>query len=134
MQPIRQVEAAELMIGQNNFALIFAKALLAATPPTQLANTRRLVRAKKNEASQQLAQLERELASLQTQVRSVEESYGANTLQLTIAKAYVSRLLGSPTVRAWIGKNRPDYLAEFERMMEVQLIQDAVGVPEAAPA
>ena len=32
MAPICQVEAAELMIGQNNFSSMFAKALLIATP------------------------------------------------------------------------------------------------------
>lgn len=32
MMPPRQIEAAELMVGQNNFTGIFAKALLAATP------------------------------------------------------------------------------------------------------
>ena len=32
MAPLRQIEAAELMVGQNNFTGMFAKALLAATP------------------------------------------------------------------------------------------------------
>ncbi|MBC2660182.1 ParB N-terminal domain-containing protein [Novosphingobium flavum] len=118
MQPVRQVEAAELMIGQNNFTMMFAKALLAATPPAQLANTKRLSRAKKNDASQQLAQLERELAGLQNQVRSVEDSYGAITLQLTVAKAYVARLLANAAVRSWLNNNRPEYIAEFRNITE----------------
>lgn len=32
MSAVRQIEAADLMIGQNNFTLMFARALLAATP------------------------------------------------------------------------------------------------------
>jgi hypothetical protein len=36
MSPMRQIEAADLMIGQNNYSLIFARALLAATPEDQL--------------------------------------------------------------------------------------------------
>ncbi|MBC2668472.1 ParB N-terminal domain-containing protein [Novosphingobium piscinae] len=120
MLPARQIEAAELMIGQNNFTMMFAKALLAATPPAQLANTRRLARASKNDVSQQLAQMERELAGLQTQVKSVEDSYGSNTLELTIASGYVSRLLANPQVHAWIGANRPEYLIEFQKMSDPQ--------------
>jgi hypothetical protein len=41
MAPIRQVEAAELMIGQNNFSSMFAKALLAATNEKQLVDPRK---------------------------------------------------------------------------------------------
>src|SRR5690606_1996219 len=41
MGPIRQVEAAELMAGQNNYSVQFAKALLAATPDAALAVPRR---------------------------------------------------------------------------------------------
>lgn len=41
MAPIRQVEAVDLMIGQNNFSTMFAKALLAATPQSQLVDPRK---------------------------------------------------------------------------------------------
>ena len=75
MTPIRQVEAAELMVGQNNFTGIFAKALLVATPEGQLVDTRK----KKPEGgstvtSEQIAKMERELVSLQCQVKSVEDT------------------------------------------------------------
>ena len=36
MTAFRQIEAADLMIGQNNFSVMFARALLAATPDEQL--------------------------------------------------------------------------------------------------
>ena len=39
MAPLRQVEAAELMIGQNNFSRTFAKALLVATPQNLLVDS-----------------------------------------------------------------------------------------------
>ena len=45
MAPIRQVEAAELMVGQNSFSMMFAKALLAATPTNQLVDPRKRKRA-----------------------------------------------------------------------------------------
>jgi RepB plasmid partitioning protein/ParB-like nuclease family protein len=39
MGPLRQIEAAELMIAMNNYTVSYAKNLLASTPQAQLANT-----------------------------------------------------------------------------------------------
>jgi ParB-like chromosome segregation protein Spo0J len=36
MAPLRQIEAAELMVAMNNYTISYGKSLLAATPPTQL--------------------------------------------------------------------------------------------------
>jgi len=37
MVPMRQIEAAELMIAMNNYTISYAKSLLATTPQDQLA-------------------------------------------------------------------------------------------------
>lgn len=123
MAPMRQVEAAELMIGQGNFSTMFAQALLAATPDKQLAN---LEKKKPNNstaaASEQIARMERELASLQTQVKSVEESYGADNLHLTVAKGYVAKLLANARVVRWLVQNHQEYLSEFQSIAEIENI------------
>jgi hypothetical protein len=41
MASLRQVEAAELMVGQGNFTTVFAKAILAATPDAMLVDPRK---------------------------------------------------------------------------------------------
>ena len=65
MAPTRQVEAAELMIGQNNFSSMFAKALLIATPEKQLVDPRKRKPSGANAvSSEQIARMERELANL----------------------------------------------------------------------
>jgi ParB-like chromosome segregation protein Spo0J len=103
MVPLRQVEAAELMLGQNNFSAGFAKALLAATPGNQLVGRRN---AKPNGSStvtlEQIARMERELVSLQAHVKSFEENYGVDNLHLTVAKGYVSKLLSNARVVRWL--------------------------------
>ncbi|MBP7339342.1 MAG: ParB N-terminal domain-containing protein [Niveispirillum sp.] len=123
MAPIRQVEAAELMIGQNNFSLMFARALLVATPEKQIVDPRRR---KKPEAvgitAEQIARMERELASLQNQVKSVEESYGIDNLHLTVAKGYVAKLLGNARIVRWLAQNRQEYLSEFQTVAEIEAI------------
>src|SRR3546814_1273165 len=72
---MRQMEAAELMTGQSNYTATFAKAILAATPEAQLVDPRKKKPGGEQAVSaEQIARLERELASLQAQVKSVEET------------------------------------------------------------
>lgn len=60
MSTLRQIEAADLMIGQNNYSAIFARALLAATPYDQLSAPAK--KARKNDisgpTSQQISRME----------------------------------------------------------------------------
>lgn len=119
MGPLRQVEAAELMAGQNNYSVQFAKALLAGTPDAALAVPRRRPAKREGQVStEQMARMERELASLQTQVKSFEETYGIDTLHLTVARGYIRKLLGNPRVMSWLEQHRGEYLGEFRSIAE----------------
>jgi hypothetical protein len=124
MSTMRQIEAADLMVGQNNFSLMFAKALLAATPDVQLVKQPR--KGRKGDANgpttQQIARMERELAALQTQVKSVEDSYGIDNLHLTVARGYIAKLLGNALIVRWLSQNRHEYLGEFQRIAEIETI------------
>lgn len=123
MAPIRQVEAAELMIGQNNFSSMFAKALLAATNEKQLVDSRkRKPKGPNTITSDQIAKLDRELTSLQVQVKSIEDSYGIDNLHLTLAKGYVAKLLGNARIVRWLVQNRQEYLNEFQSIAEIENI------------
>ncbi len=129
MAPIRQVEAADLMTGQNNFSTMFAKALLAATPENQLVDPRKKKPTRGNPVtSEQIARMERELASLQSQVKSVEESFGIDNLHLTVAKGYVTKILSNTRVTRWLEQNRQEYLGEFRSIAEI----DSIGMRPAA--
>lgn len=129
MSSLRQVEAADLMIGQNNFTAMFARALLAATPDDQLAKP---VKNRNGGAgspnSQQLARMERELAVLQTRIKSVEDGYGIDNLHLTLARGYIAKLLGNAGVVRWLSHNRQEYLAEFQRIAEIDTIAGGLEV------
>ncbi|WP_439469525.1 plasmid partitioning protein RepB C-terminal domain-containing protein [Blastomonas fulva] len=124
MSTMRQIEAADLMIGQNNYSLVFARAILAATPEDQLAMSAR--RKRKSDVpgptSQQISRMERELATLQTQVKSVEDSYGIDNLHLTFARGYIAKLLGNARVVRWLSNHRQEYLSEFQRIAEMETI------------
>lgn len=127
MTSMRQIEAAELMVGQNNFTVIFAKAMLAATPEKYLVATP--AKRPASISGEQIARMERELASLQMQVKSIEEDYGVDNLQLTVARAYVRSLLNNERVARWIGQHRGEYLEELHSIAEMETI---APLPQAA--
>lgn len=132
MTAVRQIEAADLMIGQNNFSVMFARAIRAATPENQLAAVRKGKGAgAPTPSSQQIARMERELAALQTQVKSVEDTYGIDNLHLTVARGYLVKMLASNRVIRWLAKYHQDYLGEFQKIAEIDSLGPILGSPEA---
>lgn len=126
MSPMRQIEAADLMIGQNNFTVMFARALRAATPENQLAIAKKgKGGGKPTPSGQQIARMERELAALQTQVKSVEETYGIDNLHLTVARGYIAKLLANNRVVRWLALHQQDYLAELQKIAEIDTLGPA---------
>lgn len=128
MKSIRQVEAADLMLGQNNFSALFAKALLAATPDDQLVTKRRKRKIDPGEApsSEQLSRMESELAVLQSRIRSVEDNYGIDNLHLTLARGYICKLLSNGAIARWMAQNRQEYLGEFQRIAEIETLSSVL--------
>lgn len=122
MTSIRQIEAAELMLGQQNFTAVFARALLVATSENQLVPEARLKPQEPSSAKEQIARLERELVSLQSQIKSVEDDYGIDNLHLTVAKGYVAKLLGNARVVRWLAQNRHEYLGELQTVAEIETV------------
>ncbi len=120
MASVRQIEAAELMVGQNNFTVIFAKALLVATPDKYLIDPRK--KKPGGATSEQMARMDRELASLQARVRLVEETYGLDNLHLTVAKGYVRKLLANARIVRWLSQHRPEYLSEFQTIADIETL------------
>lgn len=132
MTSVRQIEAADLMIGQNNFTVMFARALRAATSENQLATARKgKGGGKPTPSGQQIARMERELAALQTQVKSVEETYGIDNLHLTVARGYIAKLLANNRVVRWLSTHQQDYLSEFQKIAEIDTLGPITDTPGA---
>jgi hypothetical protein len=55
-----------------------------------------------------MARMDRELASLQSKVMLVEETYGLDNLHPTVAKGYVRKLLANARVVLRLSQHRPD--------------------------
>ena len=114
MKPIRQLEAAELMCGQGNFSSAFAKAILAATPENLLEPPSATTRKSENDLATQLARLEKELATLQSNAMQTDEQYGIDHLHLTVSANYISSLLSSDAVSGWLTEKYPEIAVQFQ--------------------
>jgi len=117
MRPMRQIEAAELLINANNFSVAYASAILAGTPHTQLIDARRPKKIT-GVTPAAMARMETELARLQESIVSIQDTYGREHLQLTVIKAYVAKLLKNARVVRYLTQHRPSFLQEFRTIAE----------------
>ena len=118
MKPTRQVECVELMLAANNLTASYAEAMLVATTPEQLVDSRKPRRRSVGITQQQMAKMEREMASVQGKYKSLEQSYGQDVLNLVLARGYLVRLLGNAAIVRYLKQRQPDVLAEFETIVK----------------
>ncbi len=119
LSPLRQIEAAELMIAMNNFSNSYVRSLVAATPKNQLA-AGFSPRQPKGLSDEQMALMERESASLAREFKVAEQTYGADNLDLVLATGYLSKLLRNGKVVGYLAKNFSELLFEFQRITEAE--------------
>ena len=121
MVPLRQIEAAELMVAMNKYTNSYAKSLLAATSQSQLveADKPKHVRGLSDE---QVALMERESVSLEREFRIAEKSYGADHLDLVLSNGYLGKLLGNARVVRYLAQHHHDILTEFQKLAEIKTV------------
>ncbi|WP_306222350.1 plasmid partitioning protein RepB C-terminal domain-containing protein [Bosea beijingensis] len=117
MKPMRQIEAAELLVAANNLTVAYATAILAGTPANELVGDTKPKKVK-GVTPEAMARMERELARLQESISEVQDDYGREHLQLTVVKGYLAKLLGNPRVVRYLLQHRPEYLEEFQAIAE----------------
>lgn len=122
MKPLRQIEAAELLVNANNYSVAYASAILAGTPQVQLAESSKPKRIK-GITPEAMARMESELARLQESITSIQETYGQDHLQLTVIKGYLSKLLGNARIVRYLLQYHPGFLAEFQAIAEITSTQ-----------
>lgn len=118
MKPLRQLEAAELLVNANNYSVAYVSAILAGTPQTQLAEGAKPKRIK-GITPEAMARMESELARLQESITSIQETYGQDHLHLTVVKGYLAKLLGNARVVRYLMQHRPEFLTEFQAIAEL---------------
>jgi ParB-like chromosome segregation protein Spo0J len=119
MVPLRQIEAAELMVAMNKFTISYAKSLLAATPQTQLVESEKPKQVK-GLTEEQVALMERESVNLEREFRIAEQCYGIDHLDLVLVNGYLGSLLGNARVVRYLAQHQREILAEFQKLAEMR--------------
>ena len=120
LRPARQIEVADTMIAMNKFSWPYARSLLAATPQGQLVNgARKTVRGL---SDQQMEHMEREATNIDREFRLIEQSYGADHLDLVLAMGYLCRLTENVRIVHHLARNHPELLAEFQRIVQLRQV------------
>lgn len=119
MKPMRQIEAAMLMNDANNYSYSYVHAIVLATPKAQLVDPTKLKKVKGLD-DEQMARMEAEMGSLQGEYRLIEESFGPNVLNLTVAKAYLATLLGNARIIKYLALHHPEFLTQFQKLVDMK--------------
>jgi hypothetical protein len=119
LAPLRQIEAAELMVAMSKYTASYAKSLVAATPEEQLVD-RHKPKIVKGLTADQIALMERESANLEREFKMVEHSYGEDHLDLVLAKGYLAKLLANALVVRYLAQHQQEILSEFQKIAELE--------------
>jgi len=117
MKPMRQVECVELMVDANSVTLAYANALFAATPITQLVDAGKPKKVT-GVSPAQMANMEREMGSLQEQYKLVEQNFSQDVLNLCLASSYLSKLLKNVEIDRYLQQHHPEILTELKSIVE----------------
>jgi len=105
------------MVSANNYSASYAKALLATTKPADLHRPEEL---KKDTglSVEQMARLEREMASVSEDYTELEVSYGDDMLVLVVAAGFLERLLSKPEIERFLANRQPEFLETFRAIVQ----------------
>lgn len=127
MNPVRQLEVAELMVSANTYTASYAKALLATSRPEDLHKPDQIRKAT-GLTPEQMARLEREMAAINVDYKELEASYGDDMLVLVVASGYLERLLSKPPIERFLESRHPEFVENFRAIVQATSLDQPSGV------
>lgn len=118
LKPMRQIAAAEMMVAMNRYSLGYVKSIVAATPADQLVEGKQ--QAVRGLTPEQVDLMTQEAERLDREFKLIEQSYGADHLDLVLATAYIASLLDNARVVRHLAQSHSDLLQEFQKIAELQ--------------
>ena len=113
---------AELMVDADNYSSAYVEAMILGTPPDQLTKVAPAKKRKKGFSPENIARLESEMAMLERDFKAMEAGYGQNVLHLTLASAYIRKLLENVNVVAALKAGHAEILAEFQKISALEAL------------
>jgi ParB-like chromosome segregation protein Spo0J len=120
VKPMRQIEMADLMIAAAIFTTAYAEALQYATPRDQLVSPQPLAEGARPE---DVAKLENEMHALERDYLLVQETYGKQVMDLTLARGYLKKLLDNGRVVRWLAQRHADVLGELQKIVDATSLE-----------
>ena len=118
---VRQIEIAELMMGAENYTNSYVEALILGTPKDQLTKPD-VPKKRKGFSPENIARMEQEMEMLQRDLKAVETGYGENVLNLTLARAYIRKLLDNANVARFLNTSHAEIYTEFGKIATTEAL------------
>lgn len=77
---------------------------------------------------EQMARMESEMESLQREYRLIEENYGRDVLNLTLARGYLGTLMGNARIVRYLAQHHGDILTQFQKLADMTSLGKEAGV------
>jgi ParB-like chromosome segregation protein Spo0J len=122
VKPMRQIEMAELMVTSGTYTKAYAEALAMTAPADQQVEQAATKKAAATRP-EELARMENELKALEKDFAMLDETYGRNVVDLTLARGYLKKLLDNGKVVRFLAQKYPEILAEFQRVVEAVYLE-----------
>lgn len=77
-----------------------------------------------------LGRIEREVESVATDFRRIEQSHGKNVLNLVIVVGYLKKLLDNARVSRFLSAGHPEILKDFQKLVDSRSLDDTTLPPK----
>jgi hypothetical protein len=114
MKPLRQIDAAELMVSGKNYSLAFAASILTVTRPDQLVQSEKRVEPPETDPN---SLLEETTENLVSDLAVARRTYGADVLSLTVICRCIEKLTGNAKVSKYLEINHSGVFDELQQLV-----------------
>jgi hypothetical protein len=115
MKPLRQIDAAELMVSGKNYSIAFANSILTVTPPEQLVHPEK--RMEQSETVDAGSLLEQTTTNLVSDLAIAKKTYGADVLSLSVICRCFESLIKNGKVAKYLDQNHSAMFAELRDLV-----------------
>ena len=121
VKPLRQMEIAELLVSTNNYSIGYIESLIVTTSDEQRVNPAESKR-KTGLSAEELANLKREMETLEKDFKGVKTSFTENMMCLTCARGYIKKLLNNVKVVRFLNAHFSDIVSGFENIVAAEKV------------
>jgi len=121
VKPLRQMEIAELLVSTNNYSIGYIESLIVTTSDEQRVNPAEPKR-KTGLSAEELANLKREMETLEKDFKAVKTNFTENMMCLTCARGYIKKLLNNAKVVRFLNAHFSDIVSGFENIVAAEKV------------